>query len=34
MRFCVVSQDRAGNNSKASCAGLTVKKKKKKRHRR
>jgi len=26
MRFCVVSQDRAGNNSSSSCARLTIKK--------
>ena len=32
MQFCVVSQDRAGNNSKASCAKLQIKRKK--RHRR
>jgi hypothetical protein len=34
MRFCAVSQDRAGNNSSSSCADLKIKKKKKKRHRR
>ncbi|HET6829792.1 MAG TPA: S8 family serine peptidase [Solirubrobacterales bacterium] len=33
MKFCVVSQDRAGNNSASSCAKLKIKKKKK-RHRR
>jgi hypothetical protein len=33
MKFCAVSQDRAGNNSQSSCAQLKIKKKKK-RHRR
>jgi Subtilase family len=32
MRFCVVSQDRSGNNSPTSCAKLKVKKKRKRHH--